>query len=105
KVPLNEYQFPVNKIANVQSQSIFNLNNLDLQKVGKSFGFQVPPKVNINIGSSGRESKISHKDYSHSSSINRNRKFNNDDNDNFDKKAHFVKQRNSAIVKDKTNNG
>nr|CAG8588957.1 12780_t:CDS:10 [Entrophospora candida] len=101
KVPLNEYQFPANKIANVQSQSIFNLNNLDLQKVGKSFGFKVPPKVNINIGSSGRESKISHNNYSRSSSINRNRKFNNDDDDNFDKKAHFVKQRNSAIVKDK----
>ena len=74
------------------------MNNLDLQKVGKSFGFQVSPKVNINIGSSGRESKISHNNYSCSSSINRNRKFNDDDDD---KKAHFVKQRNSAIVKDK----
>ncbi|CAG8436293.1 3033_t:CDS:2 [Diversispora eburnea] len=89
KVPLNEYQFPENKIANVQSQleklveknyylhqsardgfrsylcsyasyslkSIFNINNLDLQKVGKAFGFQVPPKVNITIGASGKDSR------------------------------------------------
>lgn len=81
KVPLNEYQFPSSKIANVQQQmeqlitknyylnqsaregyrsylqayashshkSIFDVNGLDLQKVGKSFGFSVPPKVNINI--------------------------------------------------------
>ncbi|KAJ2448597.1 ATP-dependent RNA helicase [Coemansia sp. RSA 2336] len=82
KVPLNEYQFPPSKIANVQSQleklieknyylnksardgyrsylqsyasyqlkNIFNVNHLDLQKVGKAFGFTVPPNVNINIG-------------------------------------------------------
>ncbi|KAI7871674.1 P-loop containing nucleoside triphosphate hydrolase protein [Spinellus fusiger] len=81
KVPLNEYQFPANKIANVQSQleklveknfylnqsardgfrsylqayasfshkKIFNVNNLDLAKVSKSFGFAVPPKVNLSI--------------------------------------------------------
>ncbi|KAG2225893.1 hypothetical protein INT45_006589 [Circinella minor] len=84
KVPLNEYQFPVNKIANVQSQleklveknyylnqsardgfksylqayasfslkKIFNVNSLDLNKVAKSFGFSVPPKVNLAIQSS-----------------------------------------------------
>ncbi|KAJ1877925.1 ATP-dependent RNA helicase, partial [Coemansia sp. S17] len=71
KVPLNEYQFPPSKVANVQSQleklieknfylnksardgyrsylqsyasyqlkNIFNVNLLDLQKVGKAFGF------------------------------------------------------------------
>ncbi|KAI9249474.1 ATP-dependent RNA helicase HAS1 [Phascolomyces articulosus] len=84
KVPLNEYQFPANKIANVQSQleklveknyylnqsardgfksylqayasfslkKIFNVNSLDLNKVAKSFGFNVPPKVNLAIQSS-----------------------------------------------------
>lgn len=83
RVPLNEYQFPSNKIANVQNQlekllsknyylnqsardgfrsylqsyasyslkSIFNVNQLDLMKVGKAFGFDVPPRVNINVGS------------------------------------------------------
>ncbi|KAJ1737886.1 ATP-dependent RNA helicase [Coemansia sp. Benny D160-2] len=82
KVPLNEYQFPPNKVANVQSQleklieknyylnksardgyrsylqayasyqlkNIFNVNELDLKKIGKAFGFVVPPNVNISIG-------------------------------------------------------
>ncbi|KAG0162986.1 ATP-dependent RNA helicase [Apophysomyces sp. BC1034] len=81
KVPLNEYQFPSNKIANVQSQleklveknyylnqsardgfrsylqayasfslkKIYNINSLNLTNVGKSFGFSVPPKVNLSI--------------------------------------------------------
>ncbi|KAI8888538.1 ATP-dependent RNA helicase HAS1 [Backusella circina FSU 941] len=84
KVPLNEFQFPNNKIANVQSQleklveknfylnqsardafrsylqayatyhlkKIFNVDNLDLAKIAKSFGFSVPPKVNLAITSS-----------------------------------------------------
>ncbi|PWN48668.1 ATP-dependent RNA helicase HAS1 [Violaceomyces palustris] len=83
KVPLNEYTFPCDKIANVQSQleklisknyylhqsardgyrsylqaygsyslkKIFDVHSLDLAKVGKAFGFAVPPKVNISIGS------------------------------------------------------
>ncbi|RSH91153.1 ATP-dependent RNA helicase [Saitozyma podzolica] len=92
KVPLNEYQFPQKKIANVQTQDsdsdslsqleslisknhylntsardgyrsylqsyasyslkkIFDVNKLDLAKVGKAFGFAVPPKVNISVGS------------------------------------------------------
>ncbi|CAL1696486.1 unnamed protein product [Somion occarium] len=82
KVPLNEFSFPAEKIANVQSQlekllqknyflhqsardgyrsylqayasyslkKIFDVNALDLAKVGKSFGFAVPPRVNVNIG-------------------------------------------------------
>lgn len=82
KVPLNEFTFPVDRIANVQSQlekllqknyflhqsakdgyraylqayasyslkKIFDVNSLDLAKVGKAFGFAVPPRVNISIG-------------------------------------------------------
>ncbi|KAL0950871.1 hypothetical protein HGRIS_007630 [Hohenbuehelia grisea] len=82
KVPLNEFSFPADRIANVQSQlekllqknyflhqsakdgyrsylqsyasyslkKIFDVNALDLTKVGKAFGFSVPPRVNINIG-------------------------------------------------------
>lgn len=89
KVPLNEYEFPSNKIANVQSQleklvssnywlnqsakdgyraylqayashhlkTVYQLDKLDLAKVAKSFGFSIPPKVNITIGASGRVSK------------------------------------------------
>ncbi|KAF9821851.1 hypothetical protein IEO21_00281 [Rhodonia placenta] len=83
KVPLNEFSFPADQIANVQSQlekllqknyflhqsardgyrsylqayasyslkKIFDVNQLDLAKVGRSFGFAVPPRVNVNIGS------------------------------------------------------
>ncbi|KAF8640965.1 hypothetical protein AX17_000611 [Amanita inopinata Kibby_2008] len=81
KVPLNEFSFPADRIANVQSQlekllqknyflhqsakdgfrsylqayasyslkSIFDVNSLDLAKVGKAFGFAVPPRVSLNI--------------------------------------------------------
>lgn len=83
KIPLNEYEFPPDKIANINSQleklveknyylnksakdgfasylqsyashslkQIFNINDLDMVKVGKSFGFSVPPNVQINVGS------------------------------------------------------
>ncbi|CAR27829.1 ZYRO0D07546p [Zygosaccharomyces rouxii] len=86
KVPLNEYEFPTNKIANVQSQleklirsnyylhqtakdgyraylqayashslkTVYQIDKLDLAKVAKSYGFPVPPKVNITIGASGK---------------------------------------------------
>lgn len=35
-------------------KKIFDINALDMQKVGKAYGFTVPPKVNITVGSSGR---------------------------------------------------
>ena len=86
KVPLNEYEFPANKVANVQSQlekliksnyylhqiakdgyrsylqayashalkTVYQIDKLDLNKVAKSYGFSVPPKVNITIGASGK---------------------------------------------------
>ncbi|KAG6911762.1 hypothetical protein DXG01_000008 [Tephrocybe rancida] len=82
KVPLNEFSFPAERIANIQSQlerllqknyflhqsardgfrsylqsyasyslkKIFDVNQLDLAKVGKAFGFAVPPRVNVNLG-------------------------------------------------------
>ncbi|KNE64565.1 ATP-dependent RNA helicase HAS1 [Allomyces macrogynus ATCC 38327] len=89
KVPLNEYNFPVAKIANVQTQleklvgknyylnksardgyrsylqayashslkHIFDVNALDLAAVGRSFGFDVPPQVNLNLNWSGKAEK------------------------------------------------
>ncbi|KAJ1567393.1 ATP-dependent RNA helicase [Cladochytrium tenue] len=82
KVPLNEYQFPAAKIANVQTQperlveknyflhrsavdgfrsylqaysshalkSVFDVAKLDLQRVGRAFGFAQPPRVNLTVG-------------------------------------------------------
>ncbi|KAI0034922.1 DEAD-domain-containing protein [Vararia minispora EC-137] len=81
KVPLNEFTFPAERVANVQSQlekllqknyflhqsakdgyrsylqayasyslkKIFDINKLDLAKVGKAFGFAVPPRVNVAL--------------------------------------------------------
>ncbi|PNW80375.1 hypothetical protein CHLRE_07g314900v5 [Chlamydomonas reinhardtii] len=83
KVPLNEYDFPTSKLANVQSQlerlveknyylhqsakdafrstllaynshslkEIFNVHRLDLQAMARSFGFSVPPRVNLQLES------------------------------------------------------
>ncbi|CAO3670676.1 unnamed protein product [Umbelopsis vinacea] len=126
KVPLNEYQFPNNKIANVQSQleklieknyylnksardgyrsylqayasyslkKIFNVNDLDLAKVAKAFGFSVPPKVNITIGSATDKSdKIERRGGGGGFGAGYQKKH--------DGKEHFVKQRNSAITREK----
>ncbi|KAM0352900.1 hypothetical protein ACHAPU_001783 [Fusarium lateritium] len=84
RVPVVEFDFPANKIVNVQSQleklisqnyylnksakdgyrsylhayashslrSVFDINKLDLAKVARSFGFSVPPRVEITLGAS-----------------------------------------------------
>ena len=36
------------------------MNKLDLVKVGKAFGFSVPPRVNITVGSAGGDSNAKH---------------------------------------------
>jgi ATP-dependent RNA helicase DDX18/HAS1 len=36
--------------ASYSLKKIFDVNQLDLAKVGKAFGFAVPPRVNLNIG-------------------------------------------------------
>lgn len=93
KVPLNEFTFPADRIANVQSQlekllqknyflhqsardgyrsylqsyashslkKIFDVNALDLVKVGRAFGFSVPPRVNITVGGGKSNGKSGHK--------------------------------------------
>ncbi|KAK9365110.1 P-loop containing nucleoside triphosphate hydrolase protein [Lipomyces kononenkoae] len=89
KVPLNEYEFPTNKIANVQGQleklvagnhwlhesakdgyrayvqayashhlkTVYQVDKLDLAKVGRAFGFKVPPRVNLLIGAGMKDKK------------------------------------------------
>jgi len=86
KVPLEEYEFPQSKIANVQSQleklvskiyylnqsakdayigyvrsyashslkDIFDVNQLDLQKVAKSLGLLIPPRVDLRVSHAGK---------------------------------------------------
>ena len=85
KVTLQEYEFPINKIANIGTQltmlieknyylnksardayrsyllsyashshkEIFNVHEVDLQGVGKAFGFSVPPRVDLNFSAKG----------------------------------------------------
>ncbi|KAK9476878.1 P-loop containing nucleoside triphosphate hydrolase protein [Lipomyces japonicus] len=97
KVPLNEYEFPVNKIANVQAQleklvagnhwlnqsakdgyrayvqayashhlkTVYQVDKLDLVKVGRAFGFTAPPRVNLLVGAGMRDKeKTDKKKYS-----------------------------------------
>ncbi|KAF8328863.1 P-loop containing nucleoside triphosphate hydrolase protein [Cantharellus anzutake] len=89
RVPLNEFTFPPERIANVQSQlekllkenfhlydaakkayqsylraystatlkKVFDVHQLDLTKVGRAFGFSVPPAVDIDFGGKRKREK------------------------------------------------
>ncbi|CAM9767842.1 unnamed protein product [Chrysoparadoxa australica] len=89
KCSLQEYQFPKNKIANVQGQltklveknyylnksareayrsyllaytshslkDLYNVHELDLALVAKSFGFSVPPRANLNLSARGEKGR------------------------------------------------
>jgi ATP-dependent RNA helicase DDX18/HAS1 len=91
RVPVSEFEFPANKIINIQSQleklvsqnyylhqsakdgfksyihayashslrSVFDVSKLDLKKVAKSFGFNAPPRVDIQLNASmKRDDKV-----------------------------------------------
>ncbi|XP_039300027.1 probable ATP-dependent RNA helicase pitchoune [Nilaparvata lugens] len=89
RVPLNEFEFSWNKIADIQLQleklvstnyylnmsakeafkayvraydshhlkTIFDIDTLDLTKVAKSFGFNVPPAIDLKVNASSRPRK------------------------------------------------
>ena len=44
------YRSYLQSYASYSLKKIFDVNALDLAKVAKSFGFAVPPRVNVNIG-------------------------------------------------------
>jgi len=44
------YRAYLQSYASYSLKKIFDVNKLDLAKVGKAFGFAVPPRVNISIG-------------------------------------------------------
>lgn len=85
------YRSYLHAYASYALKSIFNINNLDLTKVAKSFGFSIPPSVNINIGSGGKSSR------KYSKSL--KRKHNNSPGNEF-----YKKQKNSLLHKN-TENG
>ena len=87
RIPLNEYEFPLHKLTNIQQQlqsliaknyylhksareayrsylqsyaqhtlkTVFNVHALNVLDVAKSFGFEVPPKVQLRIGMKERK--------------------------------------------------
>jgi ATP-dependent RNA helicase DDX18/HAS1 len=46
--------------ASHQQRSIFDVQTLDLQKVGVEFGFRTPPSVNLNV-SGGKTAAAAYK--------------------------------------------
>ena len=44
------YRAYLQSYASYSLKKIFDVNKLDLVKVGKAFGFAVPPRVNVSIG-------------------------------------------------------
>lgn len=46
------YRSYIQAYASHQQKNIFNVGSLDLQKVAHSYGFRVPPSVNLNVHSS-----------------------------------------------------
>jgi ATP-dependent RNA helicase DDX18/HAS1 len=88
------YRSYLQAYASYSLKKIFNVNDLDLAKVAKAFGFSVPPKVNINIGSATDKSdKIERRGGGGGFGAGYQKKH--------DGKEHFVKQRNSAMAREK----
>ena len=48
------YRSYLQAYASHHLKTVYQIDKLDLVKVAKSFGFSIPPKVNITIGASGR---------------------------------------------------
>ena len=44
------YRSYLQAYASYSLKKIFDVNQLDLAKVGKAFGFAVPPRVNVSVG-------------------------------------------------------
>jgi len=44
------YRAYLQSYASYSLKKIFDINALDLAKVGKAFGFSVPPRVNVSMG-------------------------------------------------------
>jgi len=54
------YRSYLQSYASYSLKKIFDVKKLDLAKVGKAFGFSVPPRVNVNMGeqpSSGKRKR------------------------------------------------
>lgn len=52
------YRSYIQAYASHQQKNIFNVGSLDLQKVAHSYGFRVPPSVNLNVHASKSADKV-----------------------------------------------
>lgn len=55
------YRSYLQAYASHSLKKIFDVNSLDLVKVGRAFGFSVPPRVNVTVGGGKSSNKSSHK--------------------------------------------
>ena len=55
------YRSYLQAYASHSLKKIFDVNALDLVKVGRAFGFSVPPRVNVTVGGGKSGNKSSHK--------------------------------------------
>lgn len=54
KAAFEAYRSYLHSYASHSSRDVFDVNNLDLTKVGRSFGFKIPPRVNLELKVSGK---------------------------------------------------
>lgn len=52
------YRSYLHAYASHSLRTVFDVNKLDLAKVARGFGFAVPPRVDVVVGASGRDSKV-----------------------------------------------
>ncbi|CRK38855.1 hypothetical protein BN1708_016676, partial [Verticillium longisporum] len=52
------YRSYLHAYASHSLRSVYDINKLDLAKLAKSFGFAVPPRVDVTVGASGRDKKV-----------------------------------------------
>ncbi|EMC92354.1 hypothetical protein BAUCODRAFT_38404 [Baudoinia panamericana UAMH 10762] len=57
------YRSYLQAYASHSLRSVFNVNQLDLKKVAKSFGFPTPPRVDINLGASMKKGPEGRRSY------------------------------------------
>lgn len=86
------YRSYLQSYASYSLKKIFNVNALDLAKVAKSFGFAVPPRVNVNIGGgtggTGRSGKKRKREVAEEDGVNVEEiEVNEDDLDNEDEES------------------
>jgi ATP-dependent RNA helicase DDX18/HAS1 len=80
------YRSYLQAYASHSLKKVFDVNALDLQKVGRAFGFTVPPRVNLLIGASGKTDRAQRRGSGNAGYQNKKK----DDKDYYDKQRTSV---------------